>query len=194
MTDKIIDNLRRDKICVVRNFADLEDEFDKMTKREPILKVNLEEIRKYPKTYSLFTSDFVKEISSGVWGKWEYDKVFIHHDKKIATTNNVFPHFDFDRKLKFYICVNDMNLENGCFKICPERSDLVEGLRKKDRSKNVFSPDHSNFCGIEIKREEMTPLIANAGDLIIFDTNLIHCGGDNFEDGKSRKVIRLHIK
>lgn len=35
---------------------------------------------------------------------------FIHKDLECLQTNNTFPHFDFDRKLKFYICVSDIQI------------------------------------------------------------------------------------
>ena len=50
------------------------------------------------------------------------------------------------------------------------------------------------YNGTEIKKDKLIPIISNPGDLIIFDTNCIHCGGDNFKNNKYRKVIRLHIK
>jgi len=39
----------------------------------------------------------------------------------------------------------------------------------------------------------LIPIECNGGDLIIFDTNCIHAGGDKFEKEKYRKVIRLHL-
>ena len=61
------------------------------------------------------------------------------------------------------------------------------------RRNNIFTPDHKFYNGTEIKMEELIPIECQGGDLIIFDTNCIHAGGDSFEEGKYRKVIRLHI-
>lgn len=41
--------------------------------------------------------------------------------------------------------------------------------------------------------DQLIPLECQGGDLIIFDTNCIHAGGDQFENNKYRKVIRLHL-
>ena len=86
-----------------------------------------------------------------------------------------------------------MGLDNGCFKALPGRLNLTNKKRQIN-ARMKYLKGHKLYNGTEIKREELIPIIANAGDLIIFDTNCIHCGGDNFKDGKHRKVIRLHIK
>ena len=120
--------------------------------------------------------------------------IFIHKDYETLNTNNNYPHFDKDRKLKFYLCINDMNTTNGCFKVLPNSLKIVENiLNTIGNKKNIFNKNHNNFNGMSLEIEKLVPLEANAGDLIIFDTNCIHAGGDNFQDGKYRKVIRLHL-
>ena len=120
--------------------------------------------------------------------------IFIHKDYESLSTNNTYPHFDVERKLKFYICLNKMNLSNGCFKVLPNSIKMVENIRNTiGKRKNIFNEGHNNFNGISLGIEKLVPLEADAGDLIIFDTNCIHAGGDKFDDGKFRKVIRLHL-
>ena len=120
---------------------------------------------------------------------------FIHKDYECLNTNNNYPHFDYDRKLKFYLCVNDMDSTNGCFKVLPNELEMVNKMRNNgNRRNNIFNKNHKFYNGIRhIEINELTPLQAKSGDLIIFDTNCIHAGGDKFENGKFRKVIRLHL-
>ena len=121
--------------------------------------------------------------------------IFIHKDYECLNTNNTYPHFDYDRKLKFYLCVSDMDITNGCFKVLPNKLDMVNEIRNSgNRRNNIFNENHKLYTGMKhIEISELTPLEAQAGDLIIFDTNCIHAGGDKFEDDKFRKVIRLHL-
>ena len=88
-----------------------------------------------------------------------------------------------------------MDTTNGCFKVLPNKLDIVNEIRKNgNRRKNIFNKNHELYTGTQhIEVNELIPLNAKAGDLIIFDTNCIHAGGDKFEDGKFRKVIRLHL-
>ena len=143
--------------------------------------------------YSTFKNEFITNIANKILGNFKYDNIFIHKDFENLNTNNTFPHFDYDRKLKFYICVNDMNITNGCFKALPEKMSLVNEKRKINRRHNIFTPGHKLYNGTEIKIDQLIPIECKGGDLIIFDTNCIHAGGDKFEEGKYRKVIRLHL-
>ena len=74
------------------------------------------------------------------------------------------------------------------------KNKYVDGLRRVNKNKNIFTAEHKLYNGIcEIKQEEMIPVECKAGSLIIFDTNCIHSGGTYFEDNKERRVVRLHI-
>jgi len=213
-TKDIIEKIKNKGICIVKNFInkgelkEIEIEFDNILKNyksnlvaniEPNkclrTNINTEIINKNNNTniYSLFASQFITNISKKILGNYKYDNIFIHQDFSNLSTNNTYPHFDYDRKLKFYICVNDMNTTNGCFKALPGKTSLVEEKRKINRRNNIFTLGHKLYNGTEIKIEELIPIECNGGDLIIFDTNCIHAGGDKFENDKCRKVIRLHL-
>ena len=143
--------------------------------------------------YSTFKNDFITNTANKILGNFKSDNIFIHHDIENVSSNNTYPHFDYDRKLKFYLCVNEMNKSNGCFKALPNKMNLVEKKRIINRRNNIFTPGHKFYNGTEIKIEELIPIECQGGDLIIFDTNCIHAGGDQFENNKYRKVIRLHL-
>lgn len=211
---KGIEKLKTSGVCIFKNYIDentlknIENEFDNIlckhknnldpnTGQNKCLRTNINtnviNKTKNINIYSLFTSDFIINISKNILGNFKYDNIFIHCDLENLNTNNTYPHFDFDRKLKFYICVNDMNISNGCFKALPGKMSLVEEKRKINRRNNIFTLGHKLYNGTEIKIEELIPIECNGGDLIIFDTNCIHAGGDKFENSNYRKVLRLHL-
>ncbi len=174
--------------------------FDKNTGKNKCLRSNLNNnyinINNFPNICKVFNDDFIIRICEMFNINFFNDKkdIFIHKDYESLSTNNTYPHFDVDRKLKFYICLNNMNLSNGCFKVLPNSIKMVENIRNTiGKRKNIFNEGHNNFNGISLGIEKLVPLEADAGDLIIFDTNCIHAGGDKFDDGKFRKVIRLHF-
>ena len=136
------------------------------------------------KSISKFGINFMKDKKN----------VFIHKDYECLNTNNTYPHFDYARHLKFYLCINDMDTTNGCFKVLPNKLDMVAKLRNTgNRRNNIFNKEHNLYTGTHIEISELTPLEAKAGDLIIFDTNCIHAGGDKFEDGKFFTKIRKYF-
>ena len=214
--DEICDKIKTQGYFVCKNYVSniekLDNEFeniinnesnsfDKNTEKNKCLRTNLNNnyLNKsnFPEIYEnlfnistmkickIFGIDFVKDKKD----------IFIHKDYECLNTNNVYPHFDYDRKLKFYLCVNDMDITNGCFKVLPNSVNMVSEIRNNgNRRNNIFNKNHKLYTGTQhIEISELTPLEAKAGDLIIFDTNCIHAGGDKFEDGKFRKVIRLHF-
>lgn len=214
--DEICDKIKTQGYFVCKNYVSniekLDNEFeniinnesnsfDKNTEKNKCLRTNLNNnyLNKsnFPEIYEnlfnistmkickIFGIDFVKDKKD----------IFIHKDYECLNTNNVYPHFDYDRKLKFYLCVNDMDITNGCFKVLPNSVNMVSEIRNNgNRRNNIFNKNHKLYTGTQhIEISELTPLEAKAGDLIIFDTNCIHAGGDKFEDNKYRKVIRLHF-
>ena len=149
----------------------------------------------YPLINNLFDKNYINSINSLVLSKWDNENrsVFIHEDYQNINTNNTFPHFDKSRCFKFYICLNDMNNTNGCFKIVPNSLEKTKILRKKSVDKNVCKRGHLYYSGEDIEIESMLNVECKAGDMIIFDTNCIHAGGSRFENNKYRRVIRLHV-
>ena len=151
----------------------------------------------FPNICNIFNNEFIIRICKkfGIDFLKDQKDTFIHKDYECLNTNNTYPHFDYDRKLKFYLCISDMDTTNGCFKVLPNKLDIVNEIRnRRNRRNNIFNKNHDLYTGTQhIEISELTPLEAEAGDLIIFDTNCIHAGGDMFKEGKYRKVIRLHL-
>lgn len=175
--------------------------FDKNTGKNKCLRTNLGDNylnkNNFPEIYKNLFNISTMKICKNFGIDFVKDKkdTFIHKDYESLNSNNTYPHFDYDRKLKFYLCVSDMDITNGCFKVLPNKLDMVNEIRNSGNMRNnIFNENHQLYTGTQhIEISELTPLEAKAGDLIIFDTNCIHAGGDKFEDGKFRKVIRLHF-
>ena len=206
----IVNRIKRDGICILRNYVDkkllkkIDAEFESILQRHApqntknkivITNVNSNIVNgeQNRNLNTFFTSPFIRNIANNIIHQWKFNNLYIHKDYENAETNNTYPHFDYYRQLKFYLCVNDMDKSNGCFKALPNTKKLVEEKRKNNAFLNNFTKGHERYNGTEIKIEELIPIECKAGDLIIFDTNCIHAGGDKFEEGKCRKVIRLHI-
>jgi ectoine hydroxylase-related dioxygenase (phytanoyl-CoA dioxygenase family) len=210
----VTNRIKTDGICVVKNYIDsdtlalIEKEFDNILNNNYNYDKNLGKnkcLRTNMNTsiinnklnyniFNIFNSNFIHNTTTTILGKkWTYDKIFIHQDFENVDTNNTYPHFDHNRKLKFYICVNDMGRDNGCFKTLPGSLQLTKDKRKINPRMNIFTPGHRLYNGTEIKIEDLISVECNGGDLIVFDTNCIHAGGNAFKEGQYRKVIRLHI-
>ena len=52
----------------------------------------------------LILNNFINTIAENILGSFKSDSLFIHKDFKNLKSNNTYPHFDYDRKLKFYLC------------------------------------------------------------------------------------------
>jgi len=210
----VTNRIKTDGICIIKNYIDsdtlalIEKEFDnilnnnynydKHTGKNKCLRTNMNTSiinnNLNYNIFNIFNSNFINNTTTTILGKkWTYDNIFIHQDFENVGTNNTYPHFDHNRKLKFYICVNDMGRDNGCFKTLPGSLQLTKDKRKINPRMNIFTPGHRLYNGTEIKIEDLISVECNGGDLIVFDTNCIHAGGNAFKEGQYRKVIRLHI-
>lgn len=157
-------------------------------------RASMSDLTSYKMTNKVFKSDYINDLAKNLIGDFQYDGLFIHEDFQNEHTNNVYPHFDCDRKLKFYLCINDLGLDNGCFKALPNSREISQNKRQNSCRLNHFDPNGKFFNGTIIEKDKLTPIICKAGTMIIFDTNTIHCGGDNFKDNKYRQVMRLHLR
>lgn len=157
-------------------------------------RASMSDLLNYKMTNKIFKSDYINILSKNLIGDFQYERLFVHEDFKNEGTNNVYPHFDYDRKLKFYLCINDLGLDNGCFKILPNSRTISQNKRQSNCRLNQFDTRGKFFNGTIIEKDELIPIICKAGTMIIFDTNTIHCGGDNFKENEYRQVMRLHLK
>lgn len=217
MDDNLIRTILKEGFYIIKNYVKENDIHILENEVDMILDVNKEHLDKSvlnrnirtnlntnicnptnsPLLHKYLNSTYIQEIASKFYNyfnisNYKKDGLFIHHDVQNEKTNNVYPHYDFIRRLKFYICVTDMTETSGCFHILKDSLNLSKKQRAVNARNNVFFKGHRLYSGTHIDLDKMTPVTAKAGDLIIFDTNCIHMGGNNFSNGRFRKVARLH--
>ena len=111
---------------------------------------------------------------------------FIQSSKTIVTNKIPFvPHFDRIRFLKFYFYLSDVGIEDGPFEIDPPKNHC---LRIKLLDYNTKKNKPWNEMPAQSKILSPTKVTANAGTLIIFDSNQTHLHGLNTSN-KNRKVL-----
>jgi len=122
--------------------------------------------------------------------------VFATHDYKFngELARNGWLHFDRLWKFKFFIYLTNVDKSSGAFTCCPGSREKGLELRqeasrgsKYEGVKNRIELDYPEL--LDIFPQE--PVEAEAGTLIVFDTNTFHKGGQ-VEDGKERLIVRLH--
>jgi len=122
-------------------------------------------------------------------------------------------HFDKIQRLKFFLYVTDVNENSGPLRCAPGSHHIVRALRAKeadpssptrwrfgryycdpgylspgDWSEGAINGSQNHYPEIEYKMQDVT---GSAGTLIVFDSNVIHSGGQ-VKDGEERIVARAH--
>lgn len=87
-----------------------------------------------------------------------------------------------------FICLEDMNEENGCLKIVPKSHDLgtIKHVRKVEHSK---TGDNQLILPELPKGLRVVPVVAKQGDIIIFHSNTIHGSGSSTIQSKRFALI-----
>tara|TARA_B100000787_G_scaffold152285_1_gene125845 strand:- start:2186 stop:3022 length:837 start_codon:yes stop_codon:yes gene_type:complete len=144
---------------------------------------------KFSTTRSIFSSNFIKDISDRYFGSKSLvcNDIFFTHEKESNVP--ILPwHFDRQQSLKFYINLVNVNKTNGAFEydIGSHREGhfranfyILSGVKVGDIPNDITDNELHN----------PTTIIADAGDLIIFDPDGFHRGGVIMK-GLERKVMR----
>jgi hypothetical protein len=133
---------------------------------------------------------------------------FLHGN---GTATQGWVHFDKFQRFKFFLHVTDITEDCGPFQAALKTHILTKELRKKNPKPTApskwrfgrFSGDagmpgpkddartpgsQNHYPEIEY---ELTPMLGPAGTLLIFDSDVLHKGG-NVQEGKERIVVRAH--
>ena len=110
---------------------------------------------------------------------------------------NGYLHFDRTHEFKFFLYLRDCKASDGPFSCVPGSHRLGAELRrtawKENREyakvKNRVLFDYQNMGSYKSK---IVPILASAGDLVIFDTDTFHMGG--LTKGGERLIIRSHTR
>jgi ectoine hydroxylase-related dioxygenase (phytanoyl-CoA dioxygenase family) len=123
-----------------------------------------------------FLSQFIFK-NPGAWGQpWHQDSVY-------------FPFEPARPVVGVWLAVTDATLENGCLHVLPGSQREAIATHVPDRREGA------NYGYVEIVDHDMTgatPVLMTAGDLLVFDSHLMHRSTDNVSDG-SRAAMVFHF-
>lgn len=146
----------------------------------------------FPAINKVYSSEYMNKVAAGYYGENPYclnREVFLTHE--IPHPSPILPwHFDRIHYLKFYIYLKQVTVADGAFECVPGSHRegyyrasycLLRGLNIDELPAEQDEEDIINAVPIE----------GNAGDLIVFDTDLIHRGGI-VSPGHERFIMRGH--
>ena len=129
----------------------------------------------------------------------EFDEMFITHEFRNdqGLGRNGYLHFDRIYTFKFILYLTDCDKSNGAFSCVPGSHINGKYLRSRISDKNKYSEMKNrifiDYPDLGYTESDVVPIEGPAGTLIVFDTDLFHLGG-LVENGKERKLIRLHLR
>ena len=108
---------------------------------------------------------------------------------------NGYLHFDRIYTFKYFIYLTDVNENCGPFSVVPKSHIKGKELRLQTKGeyeelKNRILLDYPD---LGYTSDEVVPVLGNAGDLMIFDTDLFHLGGV-VKENNERLIIRGHTR
>ena len=100
-------------------------------------------------------------------------------------------HFDVKKTLKFFLYLNDVTEANGAFSCVPGSHNKSEKIRNKYGNEISYENRHLTRQ-LAYNNEQVISVEGNAGDLILFNTDVWHRAGI-VKEGE-RKVMRGHTR
>ena len=106
-------------------------------------------------------------------------------------------HFDPWQALKFSTYITGATKETGATRIIPGSQPEGQYLRTRVLKETIYNNEptyntHELFKLSKYQAEDSIYLEVNPGDLVIFDTDLWHGGGEILEENKERKFVVCH--
>jgi len=144
---------------------------------------------------SIFYCDLFKQVSNHFFDKAEHAfnfDFFLNQTKgKKEWLGYAFdPHFDKRHTLKFFLYLNDVSARNGALAVEPGSHEKNRILRQKLIKDKIPYPEWPSIFKLS---KDIIPIEAEAGSLIIFDTDTTHHAGQ-IDEGEIRKIIRSHCR
>ncbi len=151
------------------------------------------ERQKLPKTFEVFSSDFMNRISREYIGAdYEFNREIFVSDDQPDSDPIVPVHFDRLWMLKFYIYLADTTAEDGAFAAVPGSHVLGKSIHSHYVKRGVRLEDIPNKLA-PVDLPQPVSIEGTAGSLIIFETNVYHMGGV-VQPGHRRLVMRGHTR
>ncbi|MDF1823599.1 MAG: phytanoyl-CoA dioxygenase family protein [Verrucomicrobiales bacterium] len=147
----------------------------------------------FPETIRYFTQQWMQNLSDLYWGNTRVlnDNVFV--TREIPGTKHLAQdlHFDVQETLKFFLYLNDVTAENGAFSCVPRSLSLTKEKRQEigdevSYENREYTRDHP------FSEEEIVPVEAAAGTIIVFTTEVWHRAG--LVSSGERRVMRGHTR
>jgi len=154
------------------------EELDKL--REGLLESNDYDILlKYPLLHKIFEDQSMNNLLVDYLGKFcQFDYADSHIFQVGKPASPDWHHDSVGHRIKIFICVNDQT-ETACTQVIP-------GTHRK----RYWDYNESKFTDAKVDYNASRKLIGKKGDLLIFDTNMLHRG---LYDNAERYIVQLEF-
>jgi hypothetical protein len=151
-----------------------------------------------PATQQIFSNKNLSEVTKGYLGDncKENMQIFASYEYKteeqaVGKPRNAFWHFDPYYALKYFIYLQDTNIENGCTRLIPNTKHLTEKIRNEKTFADICDQGY-NVEHLVNEDSVVVDVEVKSTDLMIFDTDLFHIGSNIKKEGLERMVIIIH--
>lgn len=127
-----------------------------------------------------------------VFSSYEYKSIFEVHD----LPRNAFMHVDPYHSFKFFCYLTDTTKDNGALQVIPDTTWIGSAIRSENSLESLLGGDaytleKSRYRSNDLM-EKRIYVEGSAGDLIILNTDVMHCGGQILSSGLERMTVIYH--
>ena len=146
-----------------------------------------------PETFRFFKQSWMQEMSDKFWSNriTLNPNLYVMHE--LPGTQHIAQdlHFDVKKTLKFFLYLNDVTTTNGAFSCVPKSNKESEKIRQIYGDEISYENRHLTRK-LDYTDDQVIPIEGEAGDLIIFNTDVWHRAGI-VKEGE-RRVMRGHTQ
>jgi len=133
-------------------------------------------------------NNLIKGCAVFTHAKLSFKTPFKEADWYFHQDNGYKNNLDLRSGFAIFICLEDMNEENGCLKLVP-KSHLLGKLSHTRKLEHAESGDNQIYLPTLPKGYKILPIKAKQGDIIIFHSNTIHGSGSSNINSKRLSLI-----
>lgn len=162
------------------------------------LRERIDAITEYPYLSTLLSDSFINHVVLDYMSSFGcfipeklklWEQLEIEHNYSKGRSNNSNWHYDRVPSLKASIYLHDTDESSGAFSVVPGSHNATRLLAKSELNKDPNPLNLNNFIRDDTRIPSLT-MSAPAGTVTIFDTFIIHKGGEIVEN-QERRNIRL---